>query len=210
MSYHDEVFESQPCLDLAFGDQRTSLEEGEIHGWRAARCQTDLVSLECRSNELTSPVHGGDKGRRLVLKVVQGDVVNKEKVDWSGTNFSAEYHDSHWKFTDKNTSLLQKGAVFGEPKRFDANIGKAEAHAAKRAEAVKKRKQRSDAADQPASKRAAITTVDHVPVSSPIFSPPAPGIHDETTDPSDDVDNILHRTQYLEENLGATAIKLSA
>jgi hypothetical protein len=104
----------------------------------------------------------------------------------------------------------RKGLFLVEPKRFDANIGKAEARAAKGAEAVKKRKQRSDAADQPASKRAAITTVDQCPRSLPIFSPPEPGIHDETTDPSDDLDDILHRTQYLEENLGTAAIKLSA
>jgi hypothetical protein len=48
------------------------------------------------------------------------------------------------------------GLFLVEPKQLDANIAKTEARAAKKAEAGKKRKLLSDAAEQPATKRAAV------------------------------------------------------
>jgi hypothetical protein len=77
-----------------------------------------------------------------------------------------------------------------EPKRFDANIAKAEARAAKRAETVKKRKQLLDAADQPAAKRAAVAAehAPDVPIPAPIHSLPAPAESEKTNDPGNTPD----------------------
>jgi hypothetical protein len=79
------------------------------------------------------------------------------------------------------------GLFLVEPKRLDANIAKAEARAAKKAEAGKKRKQLSDAAEQPAAKRAAVASHEapNVPLPVPIPPPPAPLLSDKTTNPGD-------------------------
>lgn len=63
-----------------------------------------------------------------------------------------------------------------EPKRFDANIAKAEARAVKRAEASKKRKGAADAGEESPAKRAAITAPGEPnrPVSTPVSVPPPP------------------------------------
>ncbi|KAJ6533074.1 hypothetical protein B0H19DRAFT_965140, partial [Mycena capillaripes] len=92
--------------------------------------------------------------------------------------------------------LTAKGLFLVEPKRFDANIAKAEARAVKRAKTAKKRKQLSEAAEPPAHKRAAVATsgAPNVPVPLPISSPPALEAADKTTDPNNGDDNSLDST----------------
>ncbi|KAJ7908543.1 P-loop containing nucleoside triphosphate hydrolase protein [Mycena leptocephala] len=89
--------------------------------------------------------------------------------------------------------LTAMGLFLVEPKRFDSNIEKAEARAAKRAETSKKRKQLSDAAEQPAAKRAALAPPEApiIPIPVPVLipSPAEPVISDETTDPNDVADD---------------------
>ncbi|KAJ7254282.1 P-loop containing nucleoside triphosphate hydrolase protein [Mycena rebaudengoi] len=89
-------------------------------------------------------------------------------------------------------SLTAQGLFFVEPKRFDANIAKAEARALKRAEATKKRKHLVDSPDQPAAKRVALVVpgAPDVPHPSPVTVVPmaataAPDAADDTTDPND-------------------------
>jgi hypothetical protein len=79
------------------------------------------------------------------------------------------------------------GLFLVEPKQLDANIAKAEARTAKKAEAGKKRKLLSDAAEQAATKRAAVASHEapNVPLPVPIPPPPAPLLPDETTNPRD-------------------------
>jgi ATP-dependent DNA helicase RecQ len=80
--------------------------------------------------------------------------------------------------------LTAIGLFFVEPKRFDANIARAEARAVKKSAASKKRKQTVDPAGQPAAKRAAVAIADapDLPVSHPI--PPA-AVTEEAVDPAD-------------------------
>ncbi|KAJ7767608.1 hypothetical protein B0H16DRAFT_1366245, partial [Mycena metata] len=56
----------------------------------------------------------------------------------------------------RDFKLFATGLFLVEPKRFDANIAKAEARAAKRAETSKKRKEVADA-EEPPAKRAAVS-----------------------------------------------------
>ncbi|KAK7055892.1 hypothetical protein R3P38DRAFT_2498548 [Favolaschia claudopus] len=87
--------------------------------------------------------------------------------------------------------LTAKGLFLVEPKRFDANIAKAEARAAKRAAAVKKRKQCSDPTDQPPAKRAAAASPDapNVPIPVPISAPVTTAVDDPSLDVSDELDD---------------------
>ncbi|KAF8196223.1 hypothetical protein K438DRAFT_1967940 [Mycena galopus ATCC 62051] len=93
--------------------------------------------------------------------------------------------------------LTAMGLFLVEPKRFNTNIAKAEARATKRAEAGKKIKRLSNAEEQPAAKRAAVSSHEalDVPLPAPISSTPTPELpgetmdaahaHPETTDPDD-------------------------
>ncbi|KAK6984413.1 hypothetical protein R3P38DRAFT_2576035 [Favolaschia claudopus] len=95
--------------------------------------------------------------------------------------------------------LTAKALFLVEPKRFDVNIEKAEARAAKRAAAVKKRKHSSDHADQPPPKRAAVASPDApnvpVPIPTPTADSSAPATADDDNtslagpDDADDVDD---------------------
>lgn len=106
--------------------------------------------------------------------------------------------------------LTARGLFLVEPKRFDANIAKAEARTAKRAETVKKRKQLSDAADQPAAKWAAVAipAAPNVPIAIPIPSPPATEVTDETNDPSDALDDSTDPDDIPDALLAPPAISL--
>ncbi|KAJ6458557.1 P-loop containing nucleoside triphosphate hydrolase protein [Mycena vitilis] len=70
-------------------------------------------------------------------------------------------------------NLTATGLFLVEPKRFDANIEKAEARAAKRAASSKKRKEAADALEQSPAKRIAVTAAadTHRPVSVPVVAP---------------------------------------
>ncbi|KAJ7836899.1 hypothetical protein B0H14DRAFT_3460445 [Mycena olivaceomarginata] len=83
--------------------------------------------------------------------------------------------------------LTAIGLFLVEPKRLDANIAKAETRAAKKAEAGKKRKLLSNAAEQPAAKRAAVASHEapNAPLPVPIPPPPSPLLPDKTTNPGD-------------------------
>ncbi|KAJ6600189.1 P-loop containing nucleoside triphosphate hydrolase protein, partial [Mycena sp. CBHHK59/15] len=72
--------------------------------------------------------------------------------------------------------LFATGLFLVELKRFDLNIAKAEAHAVKRADVSKKRKETADAGEQSPAKRAAVTTAwePNVPVPLPVIVPPPP------------------------------------
>ncbi|KAJ6467054.1 P-loop containing nucleoside triphosphate hydrolase protein [Mycena vitilis] len=87
--------------------------------------------------------------------------------------------------------LTAMGLFLVEPKRFDANIAKAEARAEKRAEA-KKRKQLPDAAEQSAPKRAAVAApgAPDIPVALPIPSLP-PSVPVEETIVADDLPDVV-------------------
>ncbi|KAJ7677684.1 P-loop containing nucleoside triphosphate hydrolase protein [Mycena polygramma] len=81
--------------------------------------------------------------------------------------------------------LTATGLFLVEPKRFDENLAKAEARAAKRAELSKKRKLAAAEAEHPPSKRAAVTAAvePDVPISAPVIraAPDAP-VDDHTVD----------------------------
>ncbi|KAJ7731383.1 hypothetical protein B0H16DRAFT_1772954 [Mycena metata] len=83
--------------------------------------------------------------------------------------------------------LTARGLFLVEPKRFDANIRKAEARAAKRAETSKKRKQPADPLELLAAKRAAVVAPDapNTPVPAALDAEPTDGPPDGVTDPSD-------------------------
>ncbi|KAJ7179864.1 P-loop containing nucleoside triphosphate hydrolase protein [Mycena crocata] len=70
-------------------------------------------------------------------------------------------------------NLVATGLFLVEPKRFDANIAKAEARAAQRAAASKKRKETADAGEQSPAKRAAVSApgAPDVPVARDIVVP---------------------------------------
>jgi ATP-dependent DNA helicase RecQ len=69
--------------------------------------------------------------------------------------------------------LFATGLFLVEPKRFDANVAKAEARAAKRAAASKKRKEATGTGEQSPAKRVAVTApgAPNTPISVPLPAP---------------------------------------